>query len=259
MPIANVNGQSIHYSDSGGHGPAVIFSHGFLMDLSMFDAQVGALAGEYRCIAWDERGFGRTPARGPFSYWDSANDAVALLDHLQIEKAVFVGMSQGGFLSLRAALSHPDRVAGIVIIASETAAPSEEQIEAYKALFGQWQSAAQLGELADTVASLIIDNSDIARDWIAKWNASDRSSLREPLEALLFRDDITGRIGEIRCPVLIIHGENDQAIPMQAAEDLRDGLPDCRELVTVPGAAHAPNMTHPEPVNAAIARFLREL
>ncbi len=131
MPIANVNGQSIHYSDSGGHGPAVIFSHGFLMDLSMFDAQVEALAGEYRCIAWDERGFGQTPAHGPFSYWDSANDAVALLDHLQIDKAVFVGMSQGGFLSLRAALSHPDRIAGIVIIASETAAPSGEQIEAY--------------------------------------------------------------------------------------------------------------------------------
>ena len=118
---------------------------------------------------------------------------------------------------------------------------------------------SQLGELADTVASLIIDNPDIARDWIAKWNASDRSSLREPLETLLFRDDITEQIGEIRCPVLIIHGENDQAIPMQAAEELRDGLPDCRELVTVPGAAHAPNMTHPEPVNAAIARFLREL
>ena len=79
MPVANVNGQSINYSDSGGDGPALIFSHGFLMDLSMFDAQVEALKDEYRCIAWDERGFGNTPVIGPFSYWDSADDAVALL------------------------------------------------------------------------------------------------------------------------------------------------------------------------------------
>ena len=94
MPIANVHGQQIHYSDSGGSGEALIFSHGFLMDLSMFNAQVEALSGEFRCIAWDERGFGRTPVKGPFSYWDSANDAVALLDYLQIDKAVFVGMSR---------------------------------------------------------------------------------------------------------------------------------------------------------------------
>lgn len=259
MPIANVNGQRIHYSDSGGSGAAVIFSHGFLMDLSMFNAQVETLSGEFRCIAWDERGFGRTPVKGPFSYWDSANDAVALLDYLQIDKAVFVGMSQGGFLSLRAALSHPQRVSGIVMIASESGAFSEEQIEAHTALFGQWQRTATLGELAHTVASLIIDDPAIASEWIEKWNAFDRSTLHEPLQTLLFRDDISDRLEEIICPVLVVHGENDQAIPIQAAEALRDRVPDCRGLVKVAGAAHAPNMTHPETVNAAISTFLHEL
>ena len=56
----------------------------------------------------DERGFGGTRAPGPFTYWDSANDALALLDHLGIESAVFTGMSQGGFLSMRAALTTPE-------------------------------------------------------------------------------------------------------------------------------------------------------
>ena len=55
---------------------------------------------------------------GPFSYWDSAHDAAALLDYLQIDQAVFVGMSQGGFLSLRAALSCKERVRGLVLIGS---------------------------------------------------------------------------------------------------------------------------------------------
>ena len=81
------------------------------MDHEMFEPQVAALSNEFRCITWDERGFGQTVANGPFTYWDSADDALALLSHLGVDAAFFVGMSQGGFLSLRAALRSPDRVA----------------------------------------------------------------------------------------------------------------------------------------------------
>jgi pimeloyl-ACP methyl ester carboxylesterase len=80
MPIAVVNGIEISYADSGGDGPAVVLSHGFLMDASMFDAQLAALAPEYRVITWDARGHGGTLAPGPFSYWDLARDALALLN-----------------------------------------------------------------------------------------------------------------------------------------------------------------------------------
>ena len=162
-------------------------------------------------------------------------------------------------MSLRAALSHPDRVAGIVIIDSESGAFTEEQIEGYGAMFSQWQLDGPLGELGETAAGMLIGDSDLAEEWIAKWQARDRSTLQEPAETLLFRDDITDRIGEINCPVLIVHGEEDQAIPMEAAEDLMNRLPDCRGLVKVPGAAHAPNMTHPELVNEAIRSFLNEI
>ena len=91
MPFADVNGQHIFFEDSGGNGPAVILSHGFLMDHEMFAAQVAVLS-EFRCIAWDERGFGATAATGPFTFWDSADDALALLAHLGVERAFFVGM-----------------------------------------------------------------------------------------------------------------------------------------------------------------------
>jgi len=59
MPFADVNGQHVYFQDSGGDGAAVIFSHGFLMDHEMFDPQVEAISGEFRCITWDERGSGR--------------------------------------------------------------------------------------------------------------------------------------------------------------------------------------------------------
>jgi pimeloyl-ACP methyl ester carboxylesterase len=62
MPVADVNGVEINYTDSGGQGPVVVFSHGFLMDQTMFDRQVAVLAPDYRVIGWDQRGHGGTLA-----------------------------------------------------------------------------------------------------------------------------------------------------------------------------------------------------
>ena len=102
MAFAAINGQNIHFDDTGGSGPAVVLGHGFLMDNTMFAPQVEALRSQYRVITWDERGFGLTEFDGqPFSYWDSASDCLGMMDHLGIERCVVGGMSQGGFLSLR--------------------------------------------------------------------------------------------------------------------------------------------------------------
>src|SRR2546421_8047375 len=138
MPFADVDDQRIFYQDSGGSGPVVVFSHGFLMDHEMFAPQVAALSHEFRCITWDERGFGQTEAHGPFTYWDSGRDCVALLDHLGLDGAVLVGMSQGGFLSMRAALSHPDRVKGLALIDTQAGVEAEAARPAYDAMDQQW-------------------------------------------------------------------------------------------------------------------------
>jgi 3-oxoadipate enol-lactonase len=97
MPVAAANGIQISYTDSGGQGPAVVFSHGYLLDHTMFGRQVAALAPRYRVITSDQRGHGGTRATGAFTYWDSAADLLGLLDQLGVERAVLAGMSQGGF------------------------------------------------------------------------------------------------------------------------------------------------------------------
>ena len=89
MPVAAVNGVEITYTDSGGQGQAVVLSHGFLMDQTMFGPQVTALTPRYRVVTWDQRGHGGTRATGEFTYWDSAADVLALLDHLGVEQAVW--------------------------------------------------------------------------------------------------------------------------------------------------------------------------
>lgn len=258
MPVAEVNGQSITYADSGGDGPAIIWSHGFLMDHTMFDAQVAALSGEYRCIAWDERGFGATPATAPFTYWDSADDAVALLDHLGVDQAVFAGMSQGGFLSLRAALAHPDRVRGLILIDTQAGTEAPENIEAYGGMLQHWLSDAPLGEIGEFVAGLILGDPDLAAAWIPVWE-SRRSEMNEhPGDCLLSRDDITDRLSEITCPALVIHGDADAAIPLELGQLLADTIPSA-SIVVMAGGSHAANMTHPVETNEAIASFLADL
>ena len=78
------------------------------------------------------------------------------------------------------------------------------------------------------------------------------------MRTLASRDDITARLGEIKVPALVVHGDKDAAIPLALAEKLTAGLADAK-LVVVPGAGHAANLTHPETVNPAIERFLAEL
>ena len=256
MPFAEINGQRLFYEDSGGDGPPVLFSHGFLMDHSMFDPQVEALAPDFRCIRWDERGFGQSEFDGnDFTYWDSADDALALLDHLGVPAATLAGMSQGGFLSMRAALAHPDRVTALVLIDTQSGCEDPAVLEGYRAMTEDWlqHGPANVGQV---VAGLIIGDPGIEPTWLTKWESLPRAHMAPASACLYDRDDITDRLHEITCPALVVHGTADQAIPMDKAEQLCELLGDCRGLIKVEGAAHAANLTHPDQVNGPLRDFL---
>ena len=261
VPHVEINGQRIYYEDSGGRGLPVVLAHGFLMDHDMFAPQVAALSSEYRVVTWDERGHGLTETTPEdFSYWDSADDLRGLLGALGIERAVVGGMSQGGFVSLRFALRHPERVIGLVLIDSQSGPEDPEKLPQYEMMADVWVTQGPSDMIAETVAAIIIGtNRPESAVWIAKWKARPKEGIRQIFRTLVTRDDITGRLGEIAAPALVVHGEEDTAIEMPLAEALVAGLPHARPLVRVPGAAHAANLTHPGPVNAAIAAFLKDL
>jgi 3-oxoadipate enol-lactonase len=260
MPFADVNGQRIRFDDSGGDGPAVILSHGFLMDREMFAPQVEALAGEFRVIIWDERGFGETEFDGqPFDYWDSARDCLGVLDHLGIVRAVLGGMSQGGFLSLRAALLAPERVRALILIDTQAGVEDPERVPAYRQMQETWLQLGPVEELAAAIAHLTIGDPALSKTWIAKWRTLPRESLRAPGDCLLDRDDITGRLGEISCPAIVLHGTADAVIDIERAEELCRGLSGCTGVVRIEGGSHSSNLTHPDAVNRSMLEFLRSL
>ncbi|HXA28525.1 MAG TPA: alpha/beta hydrolase [Candidatus Angelobacter sp.] len=259
MSIASVNGRRVAYEDTGGDGPAVIFSHGLLMDREMFAPQVEALRGGFRCIAWDARGHGESDeATEPFTYWDSADDMLALAAHLGVERAFLVGMSQGGFLSLRAALRRPDFVLGLALLDTQAGVEDPDLVPNNEAMAHIWKTHGLNDDLAQLVAAMIMSPGYAGNDhWIAKWKQRPTEHVDMPLTALHGREDLHDRLGEITAPAIVIHGSVDAAIPVELAQRLADGLPNCERLVLVEGGGHAANLSHPEPVNAALGDFLR--
>ncbi|WP_027580373.1 alpha/beta hydrolase [Bradyrhizobium sp. Ai1a-2] len=257
MPYADVNGQRLYYEDTGGSGPAVIFSHGLLLDGTMFSPQVMALRDRYRCILWDERGHGKTATETlpPFSYYDSANDLSALLAFLGIESAILVGVSQGSFLGMRCALTHPERVRALVLIATQAGVDDAQTLASYRALLGAWIAGKLPDEIATTVEHIIFGPHWAgASAWKERWRAMTAPNLLSCLDTLARRDDITDKISAIRVPALVIHGDADAAIPLSRAQAMKQAIPNA-ELIVIAGG-HSVNMTNPGPVNAAIKDFL---
>jgi 3-oxoadipate enol-lactonase len=258
MPIAAVNGQKLYYEDTGGSGPPVIFSHGLFMDHEMFAPQVEALNGRYRVITWDERGHGKTVGADlpRFTYYDSADDLAALLKHLGIERAVLAGMSQGGFLSMRAALTHPEIVKALILIDTQAGQEDPAAMAGYQQLIDGWLANGISDDTAEFVATIILGQDwSGAEYWKAKWRKIAPHDLVGCWDCLGHRDDVTARLKEIKVPTLVIHGDADAAIRLSLAETLAREIPDA-ELVVVPGAGHAANLTHAEVANPAIERFL---
>ncbi|MNX21668.1 putative non-heme bromoperoxidase BpoC [compost metagenome] len=258
MPYADVNGQKIFFEDTGGSAPVVIFSHGFLMDRDMFAAQVEALRSRFRCIAFDQRGFGQTLSNGaPFTYWDSAQDLLGLMDHLEVGQATLVGQSQGAFISMRAMLIAPHRVNSLVLISTRAGLDTDEQNNNFRRLADEW-SLNGSSNVQQMLSRLLISDDEYASPWTAKWSTSSRDSLALPVAALVGRDDLTPHLTNISVPTLVIHGTADIAIDVLHGRQLAAGIANAR-LVEIADAGHAPPLTHALQTTQALLTFLQSL
>ena len=256
--FVSVAGASLHVQDTGGEEPAVLFSHGNLMNNEMWAPQREALGSAFRVITWDVRLHGRTEDDGSVhSYWDSARDALAILDALEIQRAALVGHSQGGFIGLRAALLAPERVSALALIDSTSQAwpaPALEQMGAVRDGF----AAGGADAVADVLPALLLADPELEARWVAAWRKQRPARLAAAVSMLMGVDDVTDRLAEIGQPALLVHGEHDQPIPNTALKVLNDGLPKVVQTLVVPNAGHTPSLTHPDAVNAVLVPFLRD-
>ena len=248
-----------------GSGPAVVFSHGTLMDATMFDPQLDHLAERgHRAIAYNSRVLTGEPA--PHTLSDLVEDCRVLLDNLGIGKCVLAGMSVGGFMALEFALAHPERLHGLILIAATSQSYTAEERAAYHGQFDKLDVDGMVPRpIAEWVApfcfgeTTLAHNKALADHWINRW------AMTVPARAVLFqgrswldKDDITERLTAVALPALVVHGEEDVPLPIERAQVMADALLDAT-FVRVPGAGHSVNLEKPDIVNAAITRFLGRL
>jgi pimeloyl-ACP methyl ester carboxylesterase len=260
---AFINGINLAYDDSGAGLPLLLI-HGFPLSRAMWAPQREALRDSFRIIAPDLRGFGNSDAPdGPYSMDIFADDMVALLDHLGIDRAVVCGMSMGGYVLLNLLDRYPERVRAACFMVTRAGADDESgkerrltlarevmvkgpQIvaEAFSRVLFSSRRGEDGAELMETVRNIMGGNSS--------------RGLAGGLLAMRERPDFSGRLGEFTLPSLVIGAEDDLAIPPQESQLLADGLPQAR-LVVVPHAGHMAGMENPAVVNEALASFLASL
>jgi len=259
MPQGELNGWRYAYSDEGS-GPPVVLLHGLEMDSSLFDHQVEALRDAYRVITIDAPGHGDSaPVPAGIDFYTYADMVAGVADQLGVSEAVWGGQSMGGFTILRLALTHPERVKGLILIDTQAHSEDPDKLAQYEAFLKVSLDDGVSDDLVNILMLVFFSQTYAAKPesdvWRKKLLAIDVPGAHAMIRAVFDRDDVHARLGEIRCPAVVIHGEEDMAIELERGEELARDLPDAT-FVPITSAGHASVWEQPPPVTEAIRQFL---
>jgi len=244
------DGTRISYSVAG-QGPWLILSNSLATDRSMWRPQLADLQERFKVLCYDTRGHGESGVSdADFGFDRLALDVIALMDHLGIDRARFMGLSLGGMTGLALALAHPDRIERIVCCDARADAP-----DAYKAMWDNNIALAETGGM-DAVADGTIPRWFSSNFVSNPANASLLSSVREMIlqtpangycraARCLQTLDLLRSLDQIKLPVQFIVGELDAAAPLQVVQDMADRVAGSKVHI-IPGAAHLSNLEDPD-------------
>ena len=256
-----VEGARLRYRDAGS-GSAVLLIHGWTLDLDMWEPQVEALAGSFRVIRLDRRGFGLSSGRPALT--DDVADVQALCRHLALKHVSVVGMSQGARVAARLAAIEPDLLSCIVLDGPPASIAGTP---------GSGDGDVPLAEFRSLVRAGGMDafRSAWSRHALVQLRTSDPRA-RELLNRMIARyrgEDLqqppvnpiescdSPALGSIRKPVLVIGGALDIESRRNAAEAIARKLPFAKQRI-VPDAGHLANLDNPQAYNALLLGFLEQ-
>jgi pimeloyl-ACP methyl ester carboxylesterase len=265
MPTARVNGVELYYDERGRGDQTVVFSHGLLWSGRMYEAQMRALAEDYRVIAWDHRGQGRSPSPNERAHQIEScyHDALALLEHLDAGPCHFVGLSMGGFVGMRIAARHPELVRSLSLLATAADPEPKAHLPRYQTLntivrrVGTRPVAARVMPImfGPTFLTEPSRASDRAH-WLAELNRNARTIHRAVI-GVIEREGCTDELANIQCPTLVLHGDEDQAISRSRALATYEGIAGA-QFTAIEAAGHSMTVENPDAVTEALKRFLTE-
>lgn len=265
MSTIKVNGVELFYKESGSGQETIVFSHGLLMDHTMFEAQRAAFEGRYRVIAYDHRGQGQSADPGSSFDMDTvAADAAALIEALKAAPCHFAGLSMGGFVGMRLAARRPELVRTLTLMntgAQKEAASSRLRYGFLAQLVKIVGTAPFTGiAVKELFGKTTRSSADPAKQKMLKeWTAKLRSRPKHTAHALMGvmnRPEFSAQeLAAIRCPTLIITGEDDTPQPPGNSEKLQAAIRNSR-LVRISGCGHSSSLEAPQQVIAAMLELI---
>lgn len=253
MPKFISNDAEINYQTFGDASqPAIIFSNSLGTQLNMWQPQISFFEKKFYVICYDTRGHGASSApQGPYSIEQLGTDVVHLLDHLNIEKASFCGISMGGLTGQWLAIHHPERF-NHVIVCNTAAKIGQEQA---------WNDRAQLVReqglkpIAETAASrwftepFIRSNTAIVESLSNDLGAGSPEGYASCCEALA-KADVREQLKNITIPTLVVAGQKDPVTTVADAQYLVNQIPNS-QLIEI-NASHISNIECPENFSHAL-------
>jgi len=259
VQVVRANGLEIAYERLG-EGPPLVFAHGAAVDGRMWQAQLAALADEFRVVAWDEPGAGRSsdlPA--DFGIVDYASCLAALIESLTLGPAHVAGLSWGGTVVLELYRHRPEIVATLILVdtyAGWKGSLPEEEVRARVAGVRR-MLAASAEEFDPTPPGLFAGDPPCEFvPLLAEMQAGVRPESLRTQVAVMAEADQRDLLPRIAVPTLLIWGERDARSPLEIARQFERAIPDAT-LVVIPGAGHVSNVEQPERFNAAVRGFCR--
>jgi len=217
-----------------------------------------------RVITPDLQGLGESGlASGTLSMDDYADDMVALMDYLGIDKAVVGGMSMGGYVLFNLLERYPDRIAAPIFVTTKAGGDDDAGKERRKALA---EASRTQGILPVTDAfrailfapATLTDNPALVGEVLGWMSVTDPQGAATALIAMQNRKDCVSLLGSITQPALVIGADQDQASPVENSRIIADGLPN-GELCILHGGGHMVNLEQPLGFNEALLGFLARL
>jgi pimeloyl-ACP methyl ester carboxylesterase len=237
---APVNGIKIYYAIWGDGSPLILL-HGGLGNTEYFGGQVRELAKQYKVIAMDSRGHGRSTRDAQvYSYGLMAKDVIALMDHLKIDKASIVGWSDGGIIGLDIAMNYPDRLDHLFAFGANT------NVQGLKPEIDKNPTFAKYIENAGKDYERLSKTPKEFNDFVTQISQMWAS---QP-------DYKPDQLAKIKATVAIADGEHDEAIKQEHNVEMSKAITGAK-LVILPGLSHFAMLQDPAAFNQAVLEFLK--
>ncbi len=263
MAEIQLSGTKLFYIKEGKGEETILFSHGLLWSHKMFKAQIDFLKMNYTVIAYDHRGQGQSEVSpGEYDIDLLTEDALEFIEKVAMKPVHFLGLSMGGFVGMRLAARYPETIKSLILLETSANPEPVENLPKYKFLNAIVKWLGVIPTVGKKVMKIMFaeswlkkaENQEAYKYWLKELR-SNKKSVCKSVDAVIYRKGVEEEIRNIKCPTMVIVGDEDVATKPEKAKFIQMSIPNA-ELHILPGAGHSSSIEKPDEINRLLKDWL---